>query len=85
MPLSTQDEAYAQLVGVPADGPKCADAGVGRVVPGHPETSLVHLKVQNPAPPGLCGDPMPPGGRLPLDARDIAQIDEWITRGAAND
>jgi hypothetical protein len=85
MPLSSKDEAYQQLVGVPADGPKCADAGVERVVPGHPETSLLHLKVLNPAPAGLCGDPMPGGGRPPLDGRDIQQIDEWITRGANND
>jgi hypothetical protein len=83
MPLSTQDEAYSQLVGVSASGSKCADAGVERVVPGHPETSLLHLKVLNPPPAGLCGDPMPGGGRPALDARDLQQIDDWITQGAA--
>jgi hypothetical protein len=83
-------ESYQQLVGVPAGGAlsKCTDGGTGagllRVDPGHPETSLLYLKVQNPPPAGLCGDTMPGGGNPALSDKDIAQIAAWIDAGAMN-
>jgi len=85
--MSNKDHTYAQLVGVPASGTLCADAGLAgllRVVPGHPETSLLYLKVENPPPAGLCGDPMPSGNSLPLEDLDIEQIRQWIAQGATN-
>ena len=85
--MSTKDHTYEQLVSVPASGAKCGDAGLAgllRVVPGHPETSLLYLKVENPPPAGLCGDPMPSGNSLPLETLDIEQIRKWIVQGATN-
>jgi hypothetical protein len=81
-PFMSPDE----LVNAPASGPKCADAGAAGlllVVPGHPEESLLHMKLVSPSPPDLCGDPMP-GNGPPLDARDLQQVDDWITQGAQN-
>jgi hypothetical protein len=85
--MSNKDHTYQQLVGVPASGAKCGDAGLAgllRVDPGHPETSLLYLKVENPPPAGLCGDPMPSGNSLPLEDPDIEQIRQWIAQGATN-
>lgn len=85
--MSNKDHTYEQLVGVPASGSLCADAGLAgllRVDPGHPETSLLYLKVENPPPKGLCGDPMPSGNAPPLEALDIEQIRQWIVQGATN-
>jgi hypothetical protein len=87
MTLGSQDEAYMQMVSVPANGPYCGDAGTAgllRVDPGHPETSLLYKKIEMPSPPDLCGDPMPGNGAF-LDARDIQQVADWITMGAQND
>jgi len=85
--MSSKDHTYEQLISVPASGAKCGDAGLAgllRVEPGHPETSLLYLKVENPPPAGLCGDPMPSGNSLPLEALDIEQIRQWIVLGATN-
>ena len=85
--MSNKDRTYQQLVGVPASGAKCGDAGLAgllRVDPGHPETSLLYLKVENPPPADLCGDPMPSGNSLPLEDPDIEQIKQWIAQGAMN-
>jgi hypothetical protein len=87
MTLDSRDNSYEQMVNVPADGPYCGDAGMAgllRVDPGHPETSLVYTKIQMPSPPGLCGDPMPSSGG-PLTNLDIQQIEDWIMQGAQND
>jgi hypothetical protein len=54
------------------------------VAPGHPESSLLYQKIENPSPPGLCGDRMP-DGQDPLADADIQQIKEWITLGAMDD
>ena len=87
MTLGSKDEAYMNMVGVPANGPYCGDAGTAgllRVDPSHPETSLLYQKIEMPSPPDLCGDPMPGNGAF-LDARDIQQVQDWITMGAQND
>jgi hypothetical protein len=82
MQLSDQATAYQQLVNAPASGPYCAGMGT-RVVPGHPETSLMYLKLtKHPAP---CGGSMPGTARPALGARDIQQIQQWIVMGAKND
>ena len=79
-----KESSYTALVNAPARGMKCADAGPGLVlvVPGHPESSLLYHKIENPPPADLCGDPMPGGGAMSLDPRAIQQIQEWIVQGA---
>jgi hypothetical protein len=79
--MSTRDDAYANLVGVPASGPLCASSGLVRVVPGEPEASLLLDKVSNDPP--VCGDLMPPAN--PLDDQQIERIRSWIAEGAQND
>jgi hypothetical protein len=85
--------AYDNLVGVGAQG-LCTDAGIQagiacgcdasgkiRVVPFHPEESLL---VEKLAGTPSCGDRMPPtGGLAPKDQRDL--VTAWITAGAKND
>jgi hypothetical protein len=82
MPLPDQATAYMQLVNVPASGANCSGMGI-RVVPGHPETSLLYDKIASRTP--TCGAPMPGSGKPALLASDIARIKEWITMGAKND
>jgi hypothetical protein len=79
--LWTEAEGYQSLVAAPAQGPACAPTGLQRVDPGHPETSLVYLKLTSSPP---CGSRMPleygcAGG---LDAREVEQIRGWIACGA---
>jgi hypothetical protein len=58
--------------------------GMGiRVVPGHPETSIMYDKISSRTP--TCGAAMPGSGRPALLASDIARIKEWIAMGAKND
>lgn len=59
--------------------PSSQDAQVLRVVPNHPERSLLFLKVNCDA-PGI-GQRMP-FGELPLDASEQALILDWISAGA---
>jgi polyvinyl alcohol dehydrogenase (cytochrome) len=79
--MSSQSEAYANLVGVKASGPLCGASGLTRVVPGDPASSLMFDKVSSATP--VCGSTMPPGA--PLSAQEVEQIRSWIERGAAND
>jgi hypothetical protein len=84
--FSSPDDSYQELVNKPASGAKCADAGAGGlllVVPGQPDMSLLYMKLEQPSPPGLCGDPMP-GNGPPLGPMDLQQIKEWIEMGAEN-
>lgn len=78
--FNTNDQAYAQLVGVPASGPFCGGTGKILVVPGNPDASLLVDKVSNAKP--SCGAVMPPSG--PLPAAQIQQIRDWISAGAKN-
>lgn len=81
--LADMEIGYTSLVNAPAQGPGCAQTGLKRVDPGHPETSLLVLKVTTPP----CGDKMPrlPGSAMNLDPLAIQQIKAWITLGAKND
>jgi hypothetical protein len=81
--MTSKDGAYAALVNAPAAGPSCAPTGLDRITPGHPEASLLYLKITTPP----CGDMMPLqyGARVVLDPRQIAQVHDWITAGAPND
>lgn len=78
--LATADVGYTSLVGAPAQGPLCAPTNLERVDPGHPEDSLLFLKITNP----------PCGVRMPLlytysgmlSDPQINQIGQWIACGA---
>lgn len=79
--LWTEAEGYQSLLRAPAQGPACAPTGLLRVDPGHPETSLLYLKLTSSPP---CGSRMPleygcAGG---LDPREVEQVRSWIAYGA---
>jgi hypothetical protein len=75
--LTSESVGYSSLVDAMASGPMCAEAGLKRVDPFHPETSLVYLKITSPP----CGSRMPQG-LAPLGAADIDQVRRWIACGA---
>ena len=71
--------AYDQLVNVtPVNFPAAQD-GLLRVDPGHPDKSLLFIKVDGPPP--QYGAPMP-SGKPPLSADQIQLIRDWIAQGA---
>jgi len=93
--MSAQDLAYANLVGVAAQGTGAGASGVAcasampplvRVVPGAAASSLlfnkVHAKVTGADPP--CGSPMPPGTSPALTEDEVSLIAAWIDAGAPN-
>jgi hypothetical protein len=81
--LSTPERGYETIVGVPASSFECRGTRLDRVNPGHPEASLLYLKITEPP----CGSGMPPafGGQALLEPRRIEQIRRWILRGAPRD
>jgi hypothetical protein len=78
--LGTADIGYRSLVGAAAQGPMCAPTGLDRVDPGHPDRSLLFLKITNPP----CGSRMPLayGYSGMLTVAQIDQIGQWIACGA---
>jgi hypothetical protein len=84
--LSTKEASYRSPTGLldaPAGGSACAKSGLLHVDPGHPESSLLYLKLTDPP----CGVRMPnlPGSLGRLDPRDIEQVRSWIELGARDD
>jgi hypothetical protein len=53
-----------------------------RVLPGHPESSYIILKLRGD--PRIVGERMPFGGPY-LSASDIQMVQDWIEAGAKND
>jgi hypothetical protein len=80
--MTTQANAYANLVNVPAAGVNCSGKGT-RVVPGNADMSVMYLKVSldDPSP---CGNKMP-DGLPPLSSDEADGIEAWINAGAKND
>lgn len=76
--LGDEHTAYQSLVGVVSATEACG--GNVRVVAGHPEQSLLFLKVAPSA--KVCGNHMPKGA--PLPAAEVELIRAWIQAGAAN-
>jgi hypothetical protein len=75
--LSSTETAQQLLdatVGVAAQGPACGNVGLSRVEPGHPERSLMWLKLR-PGPP--CGITMAPN--LSLTDAQITAVGNWIS------
>lgn len=92
--MSTQDAAYANLVGIAAQGTSagtsgitCASTSLVRVVPSDASTSLLFTKAHSKLVGELapCGSPMPPGSSASLTAAQIDLLGAWINAGAAND
>lgn len=94
--MSSQGVAYADLVGVAAQGTAAGASGVAcasampplvRVVPGDAASSLlfnkVDAKLAGTNPP--CGSPMPLGAAPPLTEDEVFLIAAWIDAGARND
>jgi mono/diheme cytochrome c family protein len=79
--FGTKQDAYDGLVSQPSAGEDCKGGGRVRVVPGHPEQSLLIQKLSGSAD---CGARMPMDG-TPIDPATIAKIAAWITAGATND
>jgi polyvinyl alcohol dehydrogenase (cytochrome) len=79
--MSTQAQAYANLVGVSAAGPSCGASGWHRVKPFEPNASLLINKIANATP--VCGTSMPPNQLLP--AAQVERVRAWIAAGAQND
>ena len=80
--MSTQANAFSNLVNVPAGGVSCGSSGLTRVVPGNANASLLYNKVA-PGVPAPCGDKMP----LALASLSQAETDTisgWINGGANN-
>lgn len=75
--LSSVRVAFAQLIHAPAAGEACGGRGE-RVVPGHPESSLLYRKLTDD---GVCGARMPLNApRVPDEEREL--IRRWIAGGA---
>lgn len=82
--------SYGNLVGKPAVNyampPTMDSCGGTLVVPGHPETSYLYIKVSSDTP--CAGSRMPLtdiGTTSPLIACEQTAIHDWIAAGAAND
>jgi hypothetical protein len=92
--MNDKEDAYANLVGVPAMGPDCTASGKLRVSPGQPEASLLLDKMSSATP--SCGKPMPIGVRFEPNcivpdpaacttANELELVRAWIAAGALND
>lgn len=85
--ISTKETTYQSptgFIGAKAGGVDCVKTGLWHIDPGHPESSLIYLKLIDPPP---CGVRMPnlPGALGHLDPRDIEQVRSWIELGARDD
>jgi len=69
--------AYDSIVNGNCDDEDAQAAGLVRITPGQPIESFFYLKMVNPE--GM-GEIMPPSGML--DDETLANIEEWILRGA---
>jgi len=76
--LSDQATAYAEMVGVEAEGEDCEGTGT-LIVAGDPDNSLLIDKIENATP--SCGESMPDGRAL-LPEEFVAPIRQWIMDGA---
>jgi len=82
--LANQTTAYQNLVGKAAASGACSSSGLLRVSASKPEESLLVLKLDHSAASAPCGDFMPKGAS-DFDAQLLAEIEDWIAAGAAND
>ncbi|HMJ12065.1 MAG TPA: PQQ-binding-like beta-propeller repeat protein, partial [Polyangiaceae bacterium] len=78
--MTSQAQAYTNLVNVAAAGPSCGASGQRRVVPFQPDARLLLNKLASATP--ACGTSMPPSGLLPAAQVDLVRA--WIAAGAPN-
>jgi hypothetical protein len=76
-------KSFASLVQQACQQDAALQAKLLRVAPGDPARSFLILKLRDPLDPAY-GARMPQGSPA-LDGTDLASIEEWIRRGAAND
>lgn len=82
--MTTQQNAYANLVNVPAGGSKCKTPfNYLRVKPNAIDDSILWDKI-NPGGLQPCGARMPMG-RAALSQAELGLIQQWIVAGAKND
>lgn len=77
-------DAYASLVGVPAENVAVRAAGWLRVTPGQPEASFLLVKLTLAAFDARFGSPMPLSGSR-IEPQWIDAVAAWIQRGAPRD
>jgi hypothetical protein len=77
----TPDRGYETTVSVVSTTEVCGSTRLQRIAPGHPEQSLLYLKLTVPP----CGRKMPQTFSQQLDPREIEQIRQWIEKGALRD
>jgi hypothetical protein len=80
--MSSQSQAYSNLVNVTASGTGCSGSGIKRVDPSRPDSSLLLDKISHVTP--ACGTVMPPGTEVTLSQAQIDQVRAWIASGAPN-
>ncbi len=79
--LSTESLAFANLVGIAAQGPSCGGSAILRVDPKSAADSLLYQKITGTQ---TCGAAMPDEEPL-LGPSEIALVKSWIDEGAPND
>jgi polyvinyl alcohol dehydrogenase (cytochrome) len=80
--MTSPAQAYLNLVNAPASGVGCAGAGLKRVIPGQPDSSVLLSKISSATP--ACGGVMPPGSAVTVPQPVIDQVRAWILAGAPN-
>jgi hypothetical protein len=83
--FASKSAAYADLVGVGAQGRSCATKAEKRVVAGSSATSLLYNKIAGTQD---CGSRMPEasvfGAATNVSSADLALVKSWIDSGALN-
>jgi hypothetical protein len=90
--MSTQANAYKNLVNVAAAGTECESSGLTRVIPDNAAESLIVLKTESSVThtPPPCGAQMPKGcgtdggPKHCLADDDLDPLKSWINAGAQN-
>jgi hypothetical protein len=82
--MTSQSQAYSNLVNVVASGGACGGSGIKRVDPSRPDSSLLLDKISHVTP--ACGAVMPPGAdaSVTVPQAQIDQVRAWIASGALN-
>lgn len=82
--FASQSAAYADLVGVSAQGRSCGGKSEKRVVAGSSATSLLYNKLAGSQDYGSRMPESPFGAGTPVSASDLALVKSWIDSGALN-
>jgi len=86
--LDLRDDPGTSLIDHPATASVCKGMGMKRVVPGHPESSLLYLKILSKidGSEAPCGDGMPSGVQVePLSSEEAERVRAWIAESSRRD